>query len=262
MTCSEMDGLFASTKNGELLSAEAEEHVRSCPSCRELVSVMWRSDAPNELDPALVARVGSPVLSSLSRVRPLGPVSVYAAGLFTIFAALGAIGGKMLGIYGWPAMNAGARMLIFTTLVVLAGLAASVIARDMRPGAKTAGGWLLFAITFIAVETVFFFLFRDYGMGQFMHLGTGCLKAGLRYAIPAGVLAWLVLRRGYVVAPVSAGAAVGTLAGLAGLAALELHCPILTIPHVAVWHSAVVVLSIAAGAFAGWAAHSLRTRRR
>ena len=31
---------------------------------------------------------------------------------------------------------------------------------------------------------------------------------------------------------------------MAGLTALELHCPILTIPHVAIWHAGVVLISV------------------
>jgi hypothetical protein len=124
----------------------------------------------------------------------------------------------------------------------------------MRPGAVSLGGGLLFALTFAVPEAVFLILFHDYSLGRFVHWGTGCLRAGLLCAIPVALVVWFIVRRGYVLRPVSTGAAIGCIAGLAGLTALEIHCPILTIPHVAVWHAAVVLVCAAAGALAGLAA--------
>lgn len=252
MTCGGIDELLTSGKHNEPLPPEAEEHLQSCSNCRSLASaVRSAASADYRLDPAVLERVRRPLLSSVSRVRPLAPPAFFAAGFLLILTAVAVIGGKMLGMHGLPVLTPAARALIFATLILLASLAAIAIARDMRPGEKILGGWLLFAASFIAIEAVFFLLFHDYTMGKFVRSGTGCLKAGLFFAAPTGLFAWLLLRRGYVVAPVSAGAAIGTLAGLAGLAALELHCPILTIPHVAVWHAAVFVASIGAGVLAG-----------
>jgi hypothetical protein len=50
----------------------------------------------------------------------------------------------------------------------------------------------------------------------------------------------LLLRRGFAVNSTAAGLAQGTLAGLAGVTMLELHCPIFEAPHVLVWHIAVL----------------------
>ena len=46
----------------------------------------------------------------------------------------------------------------------------------------------------------------------------------------------------------AAGLAKGTLAGLAGVTMLELHCPIFEAPHVLVWHIAVLPVCGVAGA--------------
>ena len=70
-------------------------------------------------------------------------------------------------------------------------------------------------------------------------------------AIPAALAIWLVLRRGYAVDATSAGLAAGTLAGLAGVITLELHCPIFRAMHVMVWHTAVTPVSAAGGALLG-----------
>jgi hypothetical protein len=61
-----------------------------------------------------------------------------------------------------------------------------------------------------------------------------------------------VTSRGLAMRGPSAGIAGGTLAGLAGVTALELHCANFQAPHVLLWHTAVVPVSAAAGALVGW----------
>jgi len=61
------------------------------------------------------------------------------------------------------------------------------------------------------------------------------LAIGLLPAVPAGLLSWLVLRRGFPVGAVSAGLAPGMPAGVE---MLELHCPNFEAAHVLVWHMA------------------------
>jgi hypothetical protein len=146
------------------------------------------------------------------------------------------------------------RITIFPVLLALAVMAAFTAARGMRPGAQALAGGVVFAISFVAEEAVFLSVFHDYSLGHFLHWGTGCLRSGLLCAIPVALLVWLLVRRGYIVAPVSTGVVIGSLAGMAGLTALESHCPILTIPHVAIWHVGVLIVSVAIGALIGWLA--------
>jgi hypothetical protein len=67
------------------------------------------------------------------------------------------------------------------------------------------------------------------------------------------VVSWWLLRRGFAVNSVAAGLAGGTLAGLAGVTMLELHCANFQALHVLLWHTAVVPVSGAAGALVVWA---------
>jgi hypothetical protein len=78
----------------------------------------------------------------------------------------------------------------------------------------------------------------------------------LFHAIPAALASWLLLRRGFAVNSVAAGLVAGTLAGLAGVTMLELHCANLQAPHVMLWHTAVMPVSAAAGALLAWLRHS------
>ena len=85
----------------------------------------------------------------------------------------------------------------------------------------------------------------------FFVVGVICLVTGVLHAIPAGLLSWLVLRRGFAVNSVSAGLVAGTLAGLAGVGLLELHCSNFQAIHILVWHTAVLLVSGGLGALVG-----------
>lgn len=254
MTCRDVDELLTSAA---ALNQDAQEHIASCANCRSLQMGMEGSAGSRDLNDAVLDRIRGPLLSGLTPVRPLASLRVFAALFICIFMAAASLGALKFGIYGWPALNVAQRIAIFAVLVALAVFTAATAARHMRPGAKRIGGGFLFMLIFAVIEAVFLILFHDYSLGRFVHWGTGCLRAGLLCAVPVAFLIWFLVRRGYVLHPVSAGAAIGCIAGLAGLTALEIHCPILTIPHVAVWHAAVVAISAAAGALGGFATAAL-----
>jgi Negative regulator of sigma F len=255
MTCREVDDALITAAGGEL-SAHAQAHLATCEGCRNLASAIAEGGSPYELSRALRERVANSIPATITRVRPLAPAAFWVALFLVIFAGIGVGAAGRLGIYGWPILSLAARILIFSVLLALSILAAFVTARQMRPGARVVRGGLLLAVTFLAIETVFFAVFHDYNVGQFFRAGLRCLTSGLLTAVPAGALVWLLVRRGYILAPISAGCAIGAVAGLTGLFALELHCPILTIPHVAVWHVGVVAISAGLGAAGGWIARS------
>jgi hypothetical protein len=254
MTCRDMNGILISAHTGAELSAEARQHIQTCAECRALVSSVNSTDAPYAVDTALLERIRGSVLSSAAPVRPLAPTAVFALAFVVIFGAIAYAGALRLGIHGLPVLTVIQRIAIFTVLLALAVLAAFTAARSMRPGARTLSGGIVFIIALIVEEAVFFSVFHDYRVGRFLHWGAGCLRSGLLCAIPAALLIWLLARRGYILAPISTGAAIGALAGMAGLTALELHCPIRTIPHVAIWHVGVLIISVAVGALIGWLA--------
>ena len=112
-----------------------------------------------------------------------------------------------------------------------------------------------------ALLGVFALVFRDYRTDHFISAGIACLLTGLLLAIPAALLSWLLLARGFAVNPVAAGLAGGALAGLCGVTMLELHCANFQALHVLVWHTAVVPLSAALGALVAWALSEYSTRR-
>jgi hypothetical protein len=206
----------------------------------------------DDCDPRLLASIAASLKSSLGPVRPLPRASLLTSGLVVVSAGVALAGAAHGGLFGVARMDWLERWLVFSTLATLACLTASALVRQMIPASRirlTPSARLLLVI--VALLAVFAFLFRDDRTTNFVSAGIACLLAGLLYAIPGGLLGWWLLRRGFAVNPVSAGLAAGTLAGLAGLGMLELHCPNFQAGHILVWHTAVVPVSGALGALLG-----------
>jgi hypothetical protein len=221
---------------------------------REIDDILTQAaDAPHHVAPALLDRIAGSLGTPLVPVGPLPAAWVLAGGLVLICAAVALAGAARLGLNGIQGLSVFERTLIFPALGVLISLAATAYAGEMTPGSRRrVSPGLLLGAGSLALVAIFAILFHDYRTDRFVSQGVACLTAGLLHAIPAGLAGWLLLRRGFAVNPSAAGLAAGTLAGLAGMTMLELHCANFEAPHVMLWHTAVIPLSALAGALLGW----------
>ena len=222
---------------------------------REIDEVLARAakGAP-AVSPALLESIADSIKPSMRPVRPMPPAWLLTAGLILIAAAVALAGAARAGFYGIERLTALERILIFPALVLLLWASAAEFVASKGPGSRRRiHPGVLLAISCLALMGVFAGVFRDYHTTHFVSAGIACLVAGLVHAIPVALLSWLLLRRGFAVNPVAAGAVAGTLAGLAGVTMLELHCPNFQVLHVLVWHTAVVPVAGAAGALLAWA---------
>jgi hypothetical protein len=121
----------------------------------------------------------------------------------------------------------------------------------MRPAAGRLLSLPLSVLALIGYEAMVFGFFRDYSAEAFVHQGMACLGLGVLCGVVVGVPIWVVVRQGFVVEPVRAGAAIGLVSGLSGIGFLTMHCPVLTVPHAGVWHALVVVVCAGGGAILG-----------
>jgi hypothetical protein len=205
-----------------------------------------------KVEAAVLRRVADSIQPSMQRVRPLPRTWVLAGGLVLICATAALAGAARAGFYGFEKMDLLERVLVFSTLGVLAWAAGVGFVNEMIPGSRrriSAAG--LLRLGYVVLLMVFALLFHDYHTEHFVSAGLLCLLTGVLHAIPAGLLSWLVLRRGFAVNALSAGAVAGTLAGLAGVGLLELHCPNFQAMHILIWHTAVLVVSGGLGALVG-----------
>ncbi len=218
--------------------------------------------APQCVDPLVAARIGASIKSSMRPVRAVPPAWLMTIGLVLVCAGVSLAGAAHAGFFGLAKMDLLERLLVFPALGILMWLAAGSFVAQMIPASRQriSPGALL-ALGSAALLAVFAALFRDDHVDHFFSAGIACLVAGLLHAISAGLLSWLVLRRGFAVNPAAAGLVAGTLGGLAGLGMLELHCPNFEAAHILVWHLAVVPVSAALGALLGGACLRLSSRR-
>lgn len=229
---------------------------------------MNEKDIDDILDRMPAHRVDSAVLhritasmsgASFGPVRPLAPLWMQALALLLISAAISLVAAWSFSMYGIQKLTVAEIGAIFPALAILTWLAALASVATVSPGGarwknpaimepvmnRPAMLLLVVMICFLALDAIFF---TDYAMDFFLPQGIPCLRAGLIVAAPTGAAGWLVLRRGFAVNPTAAGLAAGTLAGLAGLTMLELHCPNFHAMHVMVWHTAVIPISALIGA--------------
>jgi hypothetical protein len=212
------------------------------------------AQARQSVDPLVLERISGAIKSSIRPVRPLPPAWLLTVGVVLVCAVVSLAGAARTGFFGFAKMDLLDRSLVFPTLVLLACLAAVNFVHQMIPASRRRiSPGALPVLSSAALLAVFADLFRDYHTDHFVSAGVACLLTGLVHAIPAGLLSWLLLRRGFAVNPVCAGLVAGTLAGLAGVGMLELHCPNFQAAHILVWHTAVVPVSATIGALLGWA---------
>jgi hypothetical protein len=212
-------------------------------------------------DSAAITRAKASLPDSLGPVRPIRSPWVFVSLFVAVCAVIALCGALAFGIRGLPVLSIVRRAVIFPVVLAGAWIAAVASVREMRPAAGLRISPVALAIGILAPLAAFALLFQDYNFQNFIPEGVRCLLAGLACSIPAALLIFLLLRRGFILDYRAAGLAAGTLAGLAGIGMLELHCPNLKAPHVMFWHVAVVWVSGFAGWVVGWMVQLSRDQR-
>lgn len=220
------------------------------------------SEAVPPVEPELLKQIAGAMQASLRPVRPLPPTWMLSAGLTLICAAVATAAAARMGFHGIEKLAWWQRAVIFSTLGILAWTFGVEFVRRLIPGSRQPlGSSALLSVGTAVLLGVFALVFRDNHIDHFISAGIPCLLSGLILAVPAALLSWTLLRRGFAVNAIAAGIVGGALAGLCGVTMLALHCANSQTLHVLVWHTGVVPLSAAVGAIAGWARRRLELRR-
>jgi len=215
---------------------------------RELDHLIVAQELP-PLPADRLKQIESAVIADLRPVRPLASDAVYVGALAGIFIAVCIVSCYLIaGRDGWEALSNLQRPVVFIPLLAIASLLAFSLVRQMRPAAKyvriTA---LLATAVFLLLTASVALIFQSIPETAFAHDSLVCFRAGMMFAIPTAILFGIVLWRGAALSPALTGATAGGLAGLAGLAVLEIHCPNMNVYHIVVAHLSVVVICALAG---------------
>lgn len=221
---------------------------------REIDGVLQKAaETPHVVDAALLERIDAGLRAGLRPVQPLAGTWVLTAAVVLMAAVVAVVGAVRAGFNGIAKMDLVERAVIFGVLFFVAWAAGTEFVKSMIPGSlRRVSAGTLVVLSSALLMAMFSVFFRDYHTEHFVHAGLLCLAAGVGHAIPTGLLGWWVVRHGYAVNGVAAGLVGGVLAGLAGVTLLELHCANFEAWHVLVWHTAVLPVTAAVGALAGW----------
>jgi Negative regulator of sigma F len=236
------------------LPPEAEEHLRTCAQCRELVGALQLPATADVPSPTVLREIERGLVANLRPVRPIAPRRYIFVFMMAIFIATAVLGLSRFGAFGIAAMTPLQTRAIFVALAIGAALLAYSLVNQMVPGSRyriAPDRLPLVVIILLTVSAAVLFQFQH--ERGFWFSAWVCIRGGTPVAAFAAVPLWFVLRRGAILSPIVTGGATGLLAGLAGTTALEIHCPILDAWHILASHLGVAVIGAAVGLVVGWA---------
>ena len=243
------------------LPPQAEEHVRGCKRCQELIGVLNTPTAAGSASLSTLQQIESGIAADLRPVWPMLSSRYQFASFAGIFGSLVAFGVYRMGAFAIAVMSPLQAWTILSALTISSGLTAYSLTKQMVPGSRHRLGPRLLPggiLVVLAITISALFQFRhgaDFWAGNW-----SCVRAGTPFGVLAAIPFWLVLRRGAVLSPGITGAATGLLAGLVGTGVLEIHCPNLDAGHILVSHLGVALLCAGAGLVIGLGAEIIGRR--
>jgi len=237
------------------LPLQAQDHVRSCNLCRELVSALNSSIPVDPPSPATLRQIAKGIVSNLRPVRPLAAARHFFGAFVGIFFSIVALGVYRMGAFAIAVMTPLQTAAILSVLAVSTGLLTYSLVHQMVPGSRYRISPRLLPVGIpISLTIVIAVLFQFQHEQNFWGNAWACIRAGTPIGALAAVAFWLVLRRGAILSPSMTGAATGLLAGLVGTSVLEIHCPNLDAWHILASHLGAAMLCALAGLVIGLAA--------
>lgn len=217
--------------------------------------------SPNPVPKDLLSRIETTLLSDLQPVKPVAPVLRTSLGLLAVAALVSAAAIGRLGWAGWSSSSGLQASIILGILALSMSLLAHSLSEQMVPGSKRPfSPVLLLVLPLVALGVALAMLFPFESSPEFLSAGFRCWRAGVACAAGTAPMFWLILRRGYALAPIQHGATAGLLAGLTGVTVLTIECRYHDSLHLTTWHLGAGLAAMAIGACTGYFARSRQRR--
>jgi len=200
MTCEDINQSLTGSATRRL-PLEAENHLRSCRSCRALVAALSGPISEVSPSPASLRFIEASIAADLRPVRPIAPGAWWFCGLMAVYFAA-----VLWGISGWRALVNVMRLprtgTILWCFAGTAGLLGNSLIKQIVPGSRHGIPPKLLHIAIMMFLTVAIALLFPFQPEDHLWLDSwACLRAGSGIAVLAAALLWLVLRRGAVLFP-------------------------------------------------------------
>ena len=249
MNCNDLDKALSL---GSRLPLQAQDHVRSCNRCQELVEALDVSVA-DQPSLATLFQIAETIATNLRQARPVAPAHYFLRVFVGILACIVAFGVYRVGAFAIPVMTPLQTVAMMIALATSSGLLAYSLVHQMIPGScHRFSPRLLPVIIMILLAIAITTLFQFQHERDFWGNASACIRVGIQIGALAAVPFCLVLRRGAVLSPSMTGTATGLLSGLVGTSVLEIHCPNLDAWHILVSHLGVAILCALAGLATGF----------
>ena len=181
MNCHDVDRALIELEGSPAAAfpSQAQDHVRSCRRCQELVDALTLPMDEGATLPASLARIERRMVADLRPVRPMAHWSGIFAVFAVVFGSFVAFGVYRMGAFALAIMSPLQAWAILSALAISSGLMAYSLANQMVPGSRhrvppqlLPGGILIFLTAAIVI------LFPFQHERDFWARNWGCIRAG------------------------------------------------------------------------------------
>lgn len=235
------------------LSAEARRHIQECECCLSLYTWLSEPDPGIAISPQLRERIAHALTSSLPPISPISSPLVRIVQFLCAFAVVAVAAIAILGVPGLLNMNVWQAASFGAILAAGAALLCVSLAWQTAPGSlQRFSARAVIALLGAGFLIASGLLFEWKAPKVFLAQGWHCSATGIAVAALASALLWMLARRGATVRPITLGGTIGAVGGLAGVTVLEFACARHEALHQAVWHGAVLLVSVGVGVLAAY----------